>query len=306
MSEENQAAFSIDGDWLSTATPNEGGEFKRLPIGDYRFKVVGCEPKAKRGDKPHVMLKASFVVVEAYDNANKVAIGMPTDGLYAGSKESPKFMKDRLACLIRACKVQVQIGKQLNPAKDLIGREFDGTIFHELSDPSFDEATGMNTKRFVNARLCGERPVGTSRTAAVDPIRMSHAATTWLEKQYGGEPAGETPQAFGAVTSPPWEQAKVQSGYKLDSDIPGEMLANIHEYRAFYQLGTPMAEQARAALVQVGFDPDGSITPDHLTAETREAYLAKFASPKAELPKLGVVAVAPATSPAKGTRSKRA
>lgn len=306
-----QENFSIDVD-VSNVVPNEGGGFRRVPFGDYKFRIVDAIQKPKEGEKPHVMLKPTFVIVEARDPKNAHAVGMQTDGLYAGSRQSPKYMQERLACLLRAIGVNLAQGQALSKSM-LVGREFDGTITWELGKPVFDEATG-GQKRYVNSRICAERTVGTARPASINPEADSREAAKFLEATYGDTDAADATPADAAPWAQPnggaqasaGTQAAAPSGFRPEADAD----ANVMQYRVYVALKTPHAEQARGALVAAGFDPEGPINADLLVEPLKGQYLAAF--PPAAQANAGALPGLPGLPPAggnkaqKGTRSPRA
>lgn len=299
---EQDFAIGITGDDLAGVSASDGTGFKRVPFGDYTFKIVEIEQKAKEGAKPHVMLKATFSVVEAADPANNHAVGMTVDGLFAGSPQSPNFMQARLKNLLQAASVTLKGGQGLKRS-DLIGRQFAGTVVWELSQARMDPTTGVE-KRYVNARVVGERPTGTARPAAINPEGDSRDAIAYLEAKYGD--AGVGSSGGEATAPPPWAapapETKIEtpaaSGFRPESEADGTH----HTYRAYVKLKTQYEEQARNELVKAGFDPDGPIDPEKLTDPTvKQAYLAKFPTNGAlpGLPALG------APTAKKGTRAAR-
>lgn len=307
---EAAADFTLDfsGEDQAKASPNEGGGFKRMPFGDYpRLRIVEVEQQAKQGDKPHVMLKVTVAAVEGPADG----IGMQTTGLYAGSRQSPKFMQDRLANLLRAIKLQLSPGQALSRSM-LIGREFAGTITWELSAGKLDETTGQ-TKRYVNARLLAERPVGSPASKTVNAEADSREAIKYLEEKYGNAGLPEeteaapwtqpatTPAAATAPEQPTTEvAAAAPSGFRPEAEAD----ANVHTYRAYVKLGGPTGEQARAGLIGVGFDPDGPVDAALLAEPVKSEFLKRF-PPTAlgGLPPLG--GAASAATPQKGKRAAR-
>jgi len=315
MAEEN-FTMDIDAGHLAGYKANSGVGFSRMPFGHYRFRVSGAEQQVsqpKEGKAGHVMLKLTLTVTAAHDPKNASAVGMSTTQLYAGSKQSPKFMQERLACVIHACKIALQAGQQLSSAM-FIGREFDGTVTWEKGKPEFNEETGQMDKVYVNSRVIAERPCGAESPKGLDPARASAEARTYLREKYGSDGVDEEGDAVPATTASapsapaaPWtapqpssDPEPVASGFKPESEVPNE----VHQYRAYIKLSPEQAPAAREQLVGAGFDPDGPIDTSKLPEPIRAQYLTKFPQTNgAGLPPLGGL---PPAGGKKGTRSKSA
>lgn len=280
-----------------------GNGFKLIPWGDVRVKIIEAIGQESKGKSPHLMLVPTFEIIHAYDKSKSAAsVGETIKGYY-GTKASPEFMQKRTKALMDACKI-VPKGKLTNTM--FVGKEFDASIIWEVSDSNKIDPNTGKAKKFVNARLLGERPVGGERPKTINPEGDSSAAIKHLEGRGGGdeggsdEPAPWEQQAQGGTTSDETTDTEsTQSGFLDESDVP----AGAHEYRARMKLGIE-ADDMKEALLKHGYDPEGPIELDNLSDETREAYEAKFVKKAAKsngLPPLG------GGSKAKtGTRSARA
>lgn len=272
--QQAQADFVLDLDqnWHSTTTAADGAPISRLPIGHYTFEITGVEPKPKEGKKPHTMLLTTFRVVKG---PTEEVVGQTIDGLYAGSKQSPKFMQQRLKCLLDAVKVVPKGG--FKPQKELVGKTFDGTVVWELSNPTAD-AEG-NAKRYVNARVRYERQAG----QAVPPHAThyeteSKRAISYLQQNGEG---GDDDTVFtpgGGDEAPPWmgagegdaagggddgagaeETTTGGPSWKDDSEIDPSLLPTVMTFRAYIYLGTDEAAEARQNLESEAINPEGTI-----------------------------------------------
>lgn len=303
MSEAENFSLDLTSDDVNQYQPSAGAGFQRVKFGDYRFKITDAEQAAKEGDNPHVMLVPTFTIIAAYDKANESEVGSSMQNRYAGSKASPKFMQQRLVNLLQAIKLTPPITR----AK-LIGREFDGTVVWNLGKPQMDPDTGEMKPANVFANCIAERPVGAPRPPQVDPRRDSAKAAKHLEEQYGEVIGDDATPTAAAPWSAPAAAAAAEpeaptSTWQPESAAP----ADVHAYRAHYQLGTPHADLAKDGLIKIGFDPDGPVDPAKLPADLAAQWKAKKEVP-AGLPPLGANgAAAPATAGKRvGQRAKTA
>ena len=263
--------------------PEDGAGWKRLPFGDYTFKIVDGEIiPSKNAQKPHNMLKPTFEVVRAHDDRNKDEVGSQVTGLY-GTANSPDFMQKRFKQLCEACKVSP--GKGGLKFSQLLGKTFDATVVWEMSDSNKLDDMGRK-KYWVNERVKAERVVGVARPKTLNPTADSQKAVRYLEGQ------DEAP----AVDAAPWTaptgtgnggsaaaEEPVASGFMPEEEVE----AVAHEYRAIYKIGGPDAESAKQALVDAGTDPDGPIDVMHLSEEIKKALEAKNGAKKSGLKPLG-------------------
>jgi hypothetical protein len=282
----------------ATVKPNDGASRARIPIGEFTWKIREVYSKPAEGKQtPHVMAVFEFEIVKAHNPEHEEFIGSSMLGYYAGSAQSPRFMHERMAQLIQA--VGVKPGAQGISRKDLIGREFDATITWEISQPRINPTTG-ETRRFVNARLKGERKIGEPRPPRINPEAESRQAVAWLNANGegdlsaggggggGGGGAGDFGGAPSGGDEPPWEDtgpqgeatpeggevAGQEAGAETGGDAggAGEMDDTVNQYRAIYQMGHPAAEQAKAALQQIGQDPEAAVQPDALPDDLRKLW----------------------------------
>jgi len=301
MSEEKTqdvplAMFAIPMAELDKIQASDGSRRERLPFGDYRFRVKGITEKMKSGDKnPYKMMLVEVEIVAAHDEKNKDQVGRTTNSLYGADLRAHPFMLQRAKQFVVA--TGVPIGPTGVKGSEFMGREFDATIVWELSKPDTDAKTGK-TKRYVNDRIKGERPVGVARSPKLNPESESKQAIAYLA-QFEGDVA-PTDEA----TALPWDSGSVAGETVVTPDegepteAAGDASAaddpNINNYRALAQLGGADAPDARAALVAAGINADGEVNAALLNGPigTRwKAHLAKTAkngkSPLAGLPPLG-------------------
>jgi hypothetical protein len=274
---------------LSGLTPEDGTGYKRVQFGDFTFKITDGEIIAsKNAKKPHNMLKITFTVVKAYDEANTGEVGNEITGLY-GTPSSPPFMQKRFKALCEAVKAKAGPGGLKFSA--LHGKTFDGSVVWELSDSGKLDEMGRK-KFYVNDRVKAERPVGTPRPKNINPAIDSKAAQAYLNNDSGGDSPAE-----GGDTAP-WEAPVGEAAGAVNDDsdpdndgaVPSyipedEVPADAHEYRAVIKLGGDEADSARQALIDAGVDPEGPVNVEHLTAATKKAWDAKF-NPKPGKPGL--------------------
>jgi hypothetical protein len=296
---------------LSNANPNNfGGEFRRVPFGDYDGEIADWQLEAKEGGKrPHTMSVVTFKITKAYEDKNADYVGDIIVARYAGSPQSPKMMQDSRARLFAAMK----LGPGQHKRSAMIGKRISFSVIWNLAAPYMNQETGK-TSRSVFANVTAERPVGHARPAQLDVDRLSAKAEKWIEENYGDDtddaPTGER-QAWEGGSSD--AGAGADAGGEADagtSDAPtfvpeAELakhpdVASIMQYRAYIKLKTEHADAAREALVSLGVDPEGPINVDLIEDEPLKAALAPKPAVKAGgLPALGGGAK-------KGTRTKAA
>jgi hypothetical protein len=265
----------------ATLKADDGTGFRRVNFGDYRFRIVEVGKKSKEGANPHVMSKITFEAIEAYDESNEDCVGLRVTNLYAGSRESPGKMQRRLEALLQA--VKIESGPTGFSSKQLLGRELDATIVWELSDGDIDPETGI-LKKWVNDRVKGERPVGTARPPMLNPRIDSRQAVAYLESQGYEVPdmGTENTTENAAPGSPPWQQTAGVAAPAAPVATPSfrpeaDTDATVHQYRAHVKMNTPQGANARKALVEAGFDPDGPVNVDHLPEPFRGQFLSSMA-----------------------------
>jgi hypothetical protein len=295
----------------STKTEDgRGGGFARVPVCDCaRFKIVDAAIQPKEGDKPHNMLALTLAVL-AHPDAS--AVGMNTKVLLAGSKESPKFMRGRLAHYISTLKIPP--GRIARSA--WIGREFEGSVVWEKAKPTMNSQG--ETVIYVNDRVCNERAFGAEVPKGFNAEKASAEAKKYLDAKDGGSPGANVEGGGAAPWAPegsaPTEGATATvdgagaatgtTGFKPESEINDD---TVFAYRAAIKLDMKSKETAREALIGIGFDPDGPVDSSKLKGTIKAKYDAKF-PPQAdedELPALGGANGA-ATAAKTGTRTKPA
>jgi hypothetical protein len=321
MSQAEDFTLDLTGEDVAKRTPNAGGAFHRVQYADYKFRIVDVEQQAKEGEKPHVMIVCTFSIVAAHELANAGEVGQQMTGRYAGSPQSPKFMQERLANLIKACALQLPPGQKLKRSM-LVGREFDASVVWTKGQPKMDMETGQ-TRTPVYANVIGERPVGAPRPPTIDPVRDSRDAAKHVAAEYGDDSDDEV--AAPAPTPAPWTAPASTAGVTTTVTPPApastsswrdeaEATPAVHQYRAHIKLETAHAAAARQGLIGIGFDPDGPLDVAHLDDATKAQYLAKFpvgapgglpGLPPATAP-TGNGAAPAAAKPRTGTRAPRA
>jgi len=262
--------------------PNQGLSFRNIMYGDYTFEIAGVEIQVSKGKKPHNMLKVTSRVVAALGDEGKDEIGSENTNFFAGSPQSPDFMKQRLKALCIAAGVSMGKGGKLTGSM-FIGKRYDASVVWELSKSDKLDDFGR-PKMYVNARIKGERKVGGERPATLNP-----AAESLKAKQY--QDAGTN----GSVDAAPWDAGAGDVG-EVDTTAGDEAAGFIgesevdsigHAYRAVVAIGGADAEGARETLIGAGIDPDGPIDINLVEdPEIKKSYLAKFATP-AESKKVG-------------------
>jgi hypothetical protein len=290
-------ALDVSDEELSKANPNNfGGEFRRVRFGDYDGEIVDWQLETKEGAKPHQMSVVTFKITKAYASEGEGYVGDMITARYAGSPQSPKMMQDSRARLFGALKIGA--GKLTRSA--VIGRKITFSVIWNLAKPYMNQETGQTT-RSVFANVTAERPAGAPRPTSLDVERLSEKAAKWLEETYGDDetssgeaqewekPATPSPDAGGSGTEEP-----AQATFKPEDEIADD--ADVMTYRAHVKLKTEHADDARAALVDQGIDPDGPINVKVLPEELQAALNPKPAKPA--LPSLG--------GAKKGTRTKAA
>lgn len=262
MSTEKPATFALDASFIDGVKPNPGGVRPRLPPGHFRFRVASIAQKASDANPAmnkaaHVMMQVGATVVKRIDGDTADA-GHVVESLYGGSKESPKFMLERLAQFLASVSYK-PINGQIE-AKDLIGREFDATCYWELSKSGgVDPATGQAKQRYVNDRICAERPCGAEAPKGHDPSTMSKEA---LRYEGAGAEDGEAPPWQGQTTAPPpggTPQGTPITGPKFiaDSELGDEEKGPVAVFRMKWQLRADAA--AKAAMIEGEINPDGPV-----------------------------------------------
>lgn len=254
--------------------PDQGVGFKRIHYGDFTFEIVGTRAQTSKGKTPHNMLVVTSRVVSAYDDAAKSEIGSEITTYYAGSPQSPDYMKKRLKALCVAANV--------NPSKQgglkgssFIGKKYDASIVWELNQGDKLDDFGR-PKLYVNDRLKGERKVGGERPQGLNPKVESAKAEQFLAGGAAPDAAAETPPWVAPTETPAEEPAT--GGFIDESEVDGLGFA----YRAAYKLGD---EAAKETLIGAGIDPEGPINADMIEDPAlKKAYLDAFA-PKPEAKK---------------------
>jgi len=286
---EEMLEINISPEQYAAIQPDQGLGYRRVAFGDYTLEIAECEIiPSKNNPNPHNMLKVTFRVKRARDEANATEIGSQLTGLYAGSNQSPPFMKKRFKALCEAVKVAPQKGSTGIKVSQLIGKELDASVVWEMSEADKLDELG-NKKFWVNDRVKAERPVGTERPAGCNPKGDSQKAVQYLDR---GVAATDT-----VGDQAPWE-APADTTVVGDTQTPAGWLPEeqaiaqgAHLYRAVIKLGGEEGAQARQMLIDAGIDPDGPIDVRNLTDETvKAAYVAKFAPATAapsRLPPLG-------------------
>lgn len=308
-------------DWgkLDNVGTHDGTQRSRVPIGDYRLKIKNAvmEP-SKKAD--HVQLVVEIEVIMLL-SGDAVSAGMTIKMYYAGSAQSPDFLQQRLHTFLKALAIPRTMA-QLS-LTDLRGRQFDGTVYHEVSAGQLDQVTGAVGKAYINERLCNERPCGLARTVA-DPLVLSAAAIAHEKMMLtggGGEaPAGTHTPPWGAGAGVPPAAGSAPTGAPAggptqgagtppvepegpapivtEAEIPIEDRGVVSSLRVEIQMGTPKAAQAVKNLADCGYPAAGPIYIDDLRAAAPAAADAWLAfTTKA--------AATPATPVAAGRRGKR-
>ncbi len=243
--------------------PNAGAGFELIAWGHAHGRICSVTQQTSQGSAPHVMSK---VGLEILAHTNESAIGKVITELYAGSRESPKYMQDRLEALLRAAAVTGTPGKGIDVKRDLIGREVDFSIFWDLGKPTIDRKTGRE-RRYVNSRVCHERPHGSPAPANFNPEIESRVAAKFREDEKSGGFA--TPTGEDA----PWSPEQSAGGGTVD-ETPQWLDENeapdmVHEFRARIQAKMPDAQQIIAQLTEAGWNPEGPIDVARLSAEMK-------------------------------------
>src|SRR5262249_39599346 len=153
---------------------------------------------------------------------------------------------------------------------EFVGREYDATVIWELGEPTTD---GQGRKRrYVNDRIVAERVAGTPRPTQINPEAESRKAIQWVAQlEETGEPFEAAPKEL------PWDTTADPEGV-VTPDAPTTTEAgedpNIHGYRAVAQMGGKEGDEARAALIQAGIDPDGPVDikllPNHIAPKWKQ------------------------------------
>ncbi len=258
--------------WEQTSA-DQGVGFSRVKFGDYTFEVTGVEIQTSKNPKnPHNMLKVTSRVTGAADAANKTEIGSEITNLYAGSPQSPEYMKKRLKAFGVACGVAPTKTGGLKGSA-FIGKRFDASVVWELSKSDKLDDFGRN-KWFVNARLKGERKVGGERPPGLNPAAESAKAEKHLLSGEPGDVGGGDTAPWENVSATVENPAEPATGGFIDES---EVDSLGHLYRAVYKLGGEQSDQAKEALVASGIDPEGPVKPELIEdPEVRKAYEAKF------------------------------
>jgi hypothetical protein len=263
---------------------NQGLGIRRIHYGHYTFEIVSAAPQTSKGKTPHVMMKVTARVVAAADGANKSEIGSEISNFYAGSPQSPEFMKQRLKALCVATGVSAGKSGGLK-GSHFIGKRFDASVVWELSKSDKLDDMGRS-KYYVNDRMKAERKVGSEIPMGFNPNAESAKAEQYL--------AGSAPDAAGGVGDiAPWDQgsangvvelapiggeASAPTGFIDESEVDPVAMA----YRAVYKLGGDESADAKTVLLDAGIDPEGPVNVELITdPDLRKAYEAKFA-PKIE------------------------
>ncbi len=284
-------------------TPDQGLGFSRVRYGDFTFEISVTEIQAaKNTKKPHNMLKVTSRVVASVDPELKTEIGSEITNFYAGSPQSPEFMKKRLKALCVATGV--------NPTKQgglkgssFVGKRYDASVVWELSKSDKLDDFGR-PKFYVNDRLKGERKVGSERPKGLNPVAESSKAEQYLangsDSVLGGAPAAETAPWDTTSTDAAVDTAgDTAAGYMAESEVDGLGYA----YRAVFKLGGDDAEGAKETLIGAGIDPEGPIKIEMIEdPELRKAYEAKFG----EKPKTGGLPPLNGSKARTGTRAPAA
>jgi hypothetical protein len=289
MAKEKQTTADFDlgfsPEEFEKITPDQGIGRRQIKFGDYTFEISAVDIQTSKGKTPHNMLKVTARVVAAAEAENKAEIGSEITSFYAGSPQSPEFMKKRLKALCVATGVTPKNGGL--KGSQFIGKRFDASIVWELSKGDKLDDFGR-PKMYVNDRLKGERKVGEDRPAGLNPAAESAKAQQHMERgasldfdvSGGDRPAWELDQSDAAGSSN--DAADAASGFVDESEVDAIGMA----YRAVYKLGGDQAEQAKETLISAGIDPDGPVELDMIEDPAiRQAYEAKFA-PKPSKPGL--------------------
>lgn len=243
----------------TSLVPSDGGNFQRIPFGDYRMRIIEAKQQTKEGERPHVMIKVTFKVIDGV----KDGIGLEVSELYGGSAESPRLMKNKMEALLQA------LGVSTIPRRSsFIGREVNATIVWELSKEQIDPTTGEG-RRFVNERVKYVRSTNAARPDKVNPESESRQAASYLEEKGWWSPSSSDGDTAPWGSSTGELPSLLHSGFKPESQAD----ESVFTYRAHVKVGGPLAEQARAALVNEGFDPDGPIDANRVDESIRAAFL---------------------------------
>lgn len=259
-------------------SPDQGVGYSRIKYGDFTFEISGAAIQPSKGKTPHNMLKVTARVVAAVEGANKSEIGSEITGFYAGSPQSPEYMKKRLKALCLATGVAPSKQGGLKGSQ-FIGKRFDASVVWELSKSDKLDDFGR-PKYYVNDRLKGERKVGAERPGGLNPNAESAKAEKYLASgdSPGGAGGDAAPWDAGAASnSDVTPEAEGVSGFIAEEEVDGLG----HAYRAVYKLGGDESEAAKETLLGAGIDPEGPVKVDMIEdPAVREAYEEKFA-PKA-------------------------
>lgn len=260
---------------------NQGLGIRRIHYGHYTFEIVSATPQTSKGKTPHVMMKVTARVVAALDGANKSEIGSEISNFYAGSPQSPEFMKQRLKALCLATGVSPGKSGGLK-GSNFLGKRFDASVVWELSKSDKLDDMGR-AKYYVNDRMKAERKVGSEIPMGFNPNAESAKAEQYL--------AGSSPEsAVGVIgDTAPWEATAstvigdAQSGFAGQGDVTtgfideSEVDPVAMSYRAVYKLGGDEAADAKTVLLDAGIDPEGPVNLELVTdPDLRKAYEAKF------------------------------
>lgn len=265
-------------------TPNQGLSFRNVMFGDYTFEIsAAIAQPTTNAKKPHIMLKITARVITPSDDANKDEIGSEITGLYAGSPQSPDFMKQRLKALCLATGVSPAKGGALKGSM-FIGKRFDASVVWELS-PSDKLDDFGRPKMYVNARLKGERKVGVERPQALNPVAESFKAKQYADGGAAATTGEAAPWDANADATASAGGGDDAAGFIDEGEVDGIGMA----YRAVVAIGGADAEGARETLIGAGIDPEGPINIDLVEDPAiKKEYLAKF-PPAGAAKKLGAL-----------------
>lgn len=290
MAKEKQATTDFDLGFspedFEKITPDQGVGRRQIKFGDYTFEISAVDVQTSKGKTPHNMLKVTARVVASADAENKAEIGSEITSFYAGSPQSPDYMKKRLKALCIATGVMPKNGGL--KGSQFVGKRFDASIVWELSKGDKLDDFGR-PKMYVNDRMKGERKVGEDRPLGLNPAAESAKAHQHLERGSSGgdfEASGDRPawenDGAGSGGDAAGGGEVEQGGFMDESEVDALGMA----YRAVYKLGGEEAEQAKETLISAGIDPEGPVQIDMIEdPEIKKAYEAKFA-PKPQ-PKAG-------------------